>query len=295
LASFLPSGSITILSYSQRLISAVGGGIFFRPITVALLPRLADAEHAGDRRAVGSLVRRGLRVAITVSLPLTVFTIALASPVIRLVFHRGNFGPHATHLLALTLAVYGTSLVGSGVQRVLLAPFYARLDTRIPLRNTLYGVIVDLVLLGPCVLIFGVHSSNGLIGIAIAYSVTQYFIVGHAWYRLRETVPLKLYALRGFVVRSLIASAASIAVMLILVAVLHLTTLRGRIELLVLTTLAALAGAATLLVGAGLMTARTQRLPLAQSMSWDDQRRRHIGRHRHAPSPRRENSVPPSK
>lgn len=280
LASFLPAGSITILSYSQRLISAVGGGIFFRPITVALLPRLADAEHAGDRRAVGSLVRRGLRVAIAVSLPLTVFTIALAGPTIRLVFHRGNFGPHATHLLALTLAVYGASLIGSGVQRVMLAPFYARLDTRTPLRNTVYGVIVDLVLLVPCVLIFGLHSSNGLIGVAIAYSITQYFIVAHAWLRLRETVPLKLRALRGYLLRSLIASGASIAVMTLLVAALHLTTVHGRVQLLVLTSVTALAGMVTLLVSAGLMIGPSNRLLMVRSFTWDDQRRRHIGRHR---------------
>lgn len=280
IASFLPAGSITILSYSQRLISAVGGGVFFRPITVALLPRLADAEHAGDRRAVGSLVRRGLRVAIAVSLPLTVFTVALASPAIRLVFHRGNFGPHATHLLALTLAVYGASLVGSGVQRVLLAPFYARLDTRTPLRNTTYGVIVDLVLLVPCVLIFGLHSSNGLIGVAIAYSITQYFIVWHAWWRLRRSVPLKLHALRGFLARSAAASVVSIAAMLALAAALQLAAVHNRLHLFLLTSVTAVSGMVTLLVTGVLLMAPANWPLLVRWLPWGDQRRRHIGRHR---------------
>ena len=282
LASFLPSGSITILSYSQRLISAVGGGIFFRPITVALLPRLSDAEHSGDRRAVASLVRRGLRMAIAVSLPLTVFTVALANPTIRLVFHRGNFGPHATHLLALTLAVYGASLIGSGVQRVLLAPFYARLDTKTPMRNTFYGVVVDLVLLVPCVLIFGLHSSNGLIGVAIAYSITQYYIVWHAWWRLQKTVPLRLRALRAFIVRSSIASAISIGVMLVLVAALHLTTIHNRLHLLLLTAVAALVGLIALLAFGALLTAPSSRWLLMRWAPAPD-RRRHIGRHRHSP------------
>lgn len=295
IASFLPAGSITILSYSQRLISAVGGGIFFRPITVALLPRLADAEHSGDRRAVGSLVRRGLRVAIAVSLPLTVFTVALSSPTIRLVFHRGNFGPHATHLLAITLAVYGASLVGSGVQRVLLAPFYARLDTRTPLRNTAYGVIVDLVLLVPCVLIFGLHNSNGLIGVAIAYSITQYYIVWHAWWRLRRSVPLKLRALRGFVVRSTIASVISIVVMVSLVDALHLATLHGRLQLFLLTTLAALVGMAALLASAVLLMAPSTRPLIVRWVTLGDQRRRHIGRHRLPAASATPKSVPPTK
>lgn len=295
LASFLPAGSITILSYSQRLISAVGGGIFFRPITVALLPRLADAEHAGDRRAVGSLVRRGLRVAIAVSLPLTVFTIALATPAVRLVFHRGNFGPHATHLLAITLAVYGASLIGSGVQRVLLAPFYARLDTRTPLRNTAYGVLVDLVLLGPCVLMSGVHSSNGLIGVAIAYSITQYFMVAHAWWRLRATVPLKLRSLQAFLIRSSIASVISVTVMLLLVSVWHLATLHGRPQLFALTVATALAGMIALLLSGALLIAPANRSLILRWVTWGDERRRHIGRHRTRGTAPPHKSVPPPK
>jgi len=178
--------------------------------------------------------------------PLTVFTVALATPTVRLVFHRGNFSQHSAHLLAVTLAVYGASLVGSGVQRVLLAPFYARLDTRTPLRNTFYGVVVDLVLLVPCVLAFGLHSSNGLIGVAIAYSITQYYIVWHAGWRLRGWVDLKIGAIAGYVARFAVASAASIGVMLALVEQLHLDTKSGRMYLLVGTAGVAVAGVLTL-------------------------------------------------
>ncbi|HEU5266250.1 MAG TPA: lipid II flippase MurJ [Jatrophihabitans sp.] len=247
-ASFLPPGSITILSYAQRLISALGGGAFFRPITVALLPRLADAEHGGDDRRVVAVLYRGVRLVLVVALALTAFTVALAYPAVQLVFHRGNFTEQKINLLALTLAVYGFSLVGSGLQRVLLAPFFARLDTRTPLRNTFYGVLVDLALLYPCMAIFGFDNAKGVVGVAIAYTLTQYFIVWHAWYRLRRTLPLHLGALAGFALRASAAALVGTAVMLALSWAVGISTLHSRLALLVATAGIALAGAVVLAV-----------------------------------------------
>jgi putative peptidoglycan lipid II flippase len=241
-ASFLPPGSITILSYAQRLISALGGGTFFRPITVALLPRLADAEHAGQTAKTVNVLYRAIRVIVIVALALTAFTVALAGPAIHFVFHRGNFTEAKIDLLALTFAVYGFSLLGSGLQRVLLAPFYARLDTRTPLRNTCYGVLVDLALLYPCMAIFGIDNADGVVGVAIAYSITQYYIVWHAWFRLRRTLPVHARDLAGFTARALAVTAVGTVVMLALVIVLQVDDIRSRLLLLVVTTAVALLG-----------------------------------------------------
>jgi putative peptidoglycan lipid II flippase len=245
-ASFLPAGSITILSYAQRLISALGGGTFFRPITVALLPRLADAEHAGDTRRVVNVLYRAVRLIVVVALGLTAFTVALAGPAIHFVFHRGNFTEGKIDLLALTFAVYGFSLLGSGLQRVLLAPFYARLDTRTPLRNTFYGVIVDLVLLYPCMAIFGVDNAYAVVGVAIAYGISQYYIVWHAWFRLRQNLPLHVRALAGFTARALVVTTVGTLVMLGLTWAFGVDGMRSRLLLFLVTGAIALVGTAVL-------------------------------------------------
>ncbi len=247
-ASFLPPGSITVLSYAQRLISALGGGTFFRPITVALLPRLADAQHDGDDQRATKVLYRALRLILIISFGLTAFTVALSQPVIRFVFNRGNFDAQATHLLALTLAVYGFSLVGSGLQRVLLAPFYARLDTRTPLRNTCYGVIVDLALLYPCMAVFGLNSEYGIVGVAIAYTITQYVIVAHAWCRLRRILPVRTGAVSGFALRALVTATVATLVMLGLTWGLGTSTASPPIALFLLTAGIALVGGVVLLL-----------------------------------------------
>ena len=217
LASFLPAGSISILSYGNRLISALGGGVFFRPVTVALLPRLADAEHAGNRKALKDAIAQALRFVLAIALPLTAFTAALAGPFVYGVFRRGNFSTADTRTLSMLLVVYSFSLVGSGMQRVLLAPFYARLDTVTPLRNTAYGVLVDLCLLLPCVVLFGRHRPEAVLGVALAFSLTQYFIVTHAWYQLRHTVKIGWPDISSFALRALLASLGSAVVMVSLV------------------------------------------------------------------------------
>lgn len=266
-ASFLPTGSITILSYGQRLISALGGGVFFRPVTVALMPRLAEAEHRERTDEVVDLVARGLRFVFAISAVLTAFTVALAEPVVRVVFHRGNFTPEATHLLALSLAVYGVSLVGSGVQRVLLAPFYARMDARVPLRNTFYGVLVDLALLGPGIALFGRHSSRAILGVALAYSLTQYVIVAHAWLRLRRTAPLRLSALVRSVAKTTLTATAAAAGMVVFVRLCDLASVTERSRLVILTVAAASIGAIIVAVVGVLLAGRGWRMKLHDELS----------------------------
>lgn len=74
IVSFLPSGAITISQYAYRVISAVGGTVFFRSVMVALIPRMTEATTRGDDLEVARLTRTGVRIMLAISLPLTVVT-----------------------------------------------------------------------------------------------------------------------------------------------------------------------------------------------------------------------------
>jgi murein biosynthesis integral membrane protein MurJ len=247
IASFLPPGSITILTYANRLISAIGGGFFFRPVVVALMPRLAEADTDGSGERRSALTRTGLRIMLAVSVPLTAAMAILARPAVQVLFRRGNFSRSATTLLGITLAVYAASLIGSAVQRVLLAPFFAALDTRTPLRNTIYGVVANLVFIPPLVFAFGIHEERAAIGVAIAYSLAQYVNVGHAWYRLRASFGVALNGVGSFGVRLGIASAGAAAVMVVVGAVVDLLARGSRLEVIVRMAVVTAAGAAVFL------------------------------------------------
>jgi len=240
--SFLPTGSISILNYGYRLVSAIGGSVLFRSVTVALLPRLTSATARGERNEVARLTRLGVRMMFAVSSILTPFMAVLATPAAIAVFNRGDFSRADAVLLGFVLAAYSGSLIGSGVQRALLAPAYARLDTRTPLRNTVYGVSAGLAMVPVFVLPLGERSS-AVVGVAIAYSLSQYVHVAHAWMRLRAA-GIQPTGLSSFAVKVLAAAAAGAVVLLVGRTVLDLDHLASRAATLAGVAFVGLLGAA---------------------------------------------------
>jgi murein biosynthesis integral membrane protein MurJ len=207
LLSFLPIGSITIVAYGYRLISAVGGTIFFRSVMVTLLPRLSAAKSKLSE--LTSLTRQGLRIMLALSVPLTAFIAVLATPMALAVFQRGRFTRADALLLGTLITIYAFSLVGSGVQRALLAPFFALLDTKTPLRNTIYGVVANLVLLPVAVGAIALLGGHAVLGVAVAYSLAQYVNVAHAAYRVRSVAGSPWRGLGAFTLKLTLASAFS--------------------------------------------------------------------------------------
>ena len=254
--SFLPPGSISILNYGFLINSAVGGTVFFRSVIVALVPRLTDAHNRDGQAEVRRVTGLGVRIMLAISLPLTAFMAVLGKPAAIAVFYRGHFTLMEAELLGTVLIVYSISLVGQALQRALLAPFYARLDTRTPLRNALYGLVANLILLPLLVLPFGLHNVNAIIGVALAYSLAQYVNAGHAWYRLTHADGNPLRGILPFAVRLLIASALSAIAMIGASLVLNLgdaSRKAERVQLLIRTPIAGVVGLAVLLVAVYLL------------------------------------------
>src|SRR5205085_7571427 len=71
--SFLPPGSITVINYGYRLISAIGGSVFFRSVMVAPVPRRPEATANGNEGQIGRITAQGLTLLLFLSLPLTAF------------------------------------------------------------------------------------------------------------------------------------------------------------------------------------------------------------------------------
>jgi putative peptidoglycan lipid II flippase len=261
IVSFLPTGSISVLNYGFLINSAVGGTVFFRSVIVALVPRLTDAHNLGGQAEVRRVTGLGVRIMLAISLPLAAVMAVLGKPAAVAVFDRGSFKLASAELLGSVLIVYAISLVGQALQRALLAPFYARLDTRTPLRNALYGCLANLVLLPVLVLPFGLHNPSAIIGVALAYSLAQYVNAGHAWYRLTQSDGNPLRGVLPFVIRLAVASAVSAGVMIGASIVLNLgdeirNADHDRVALLIRTPVAGVAGLVALLVVLYLLAGR---------------------------------------
>lgn len=242
-ASFLPVGSITLLNYGYRLVFALGGAVFFRSVMSVLMPRLTRATASKDWAAVGRQTVRGVRAMLILATALTVVVGTLAVPACTVLFDRGSFDRDDAVRLGVLVAVLSLCLVGEGLQRALLAPFFAALDTRTPWRNALLAAATNLVLLPVLVLPFA-GTDRALFGIAAAFVLSEYVGPAHAWFYLRRRpwsslgVSSLLWTLGG-------SSVAAVAVAFALRDLLHLDTVRDPVAALALL---ALTGTVVLLV-----------------------------------------------
>ena len=243
LASFLPAGSISILNYAHRLVWAIGGTVFFRSIVSTIVPRVTEHSVRGRRTEVLRETAAGARLIIAVTVPLTMLMVTMGEPFIVATFTRGNFDEAGARLLGLVLAVLAVALLGEALQRVLMVPFYARLDMGTPFRNAAYGVSSNLVLIAG---VFALRQRpvTALVSLAVAFTLSEYVGPVHAWLRIRASVgPLPISILRRLLAH-LPAVAVGSAVCVSLRVILGLDAPMPRVDLLALTSLVSASGLA---------------------------------------------------
>lgn len=233
--SFLPAGSITILNYGYRLVSAIGGTVLFRSVMVVVLPRLTRANANGDDKAFRSTTRLGIRILFVLSVAITVLMAILAKPAVLGLFQRGNFTQADAEMLGWVLVIYSASVIGSGLQRGMLAPFFGRLDTRTPLRNTAYGVAANLLLLPLFVLPLGIRDPEAVFGVAAAYSLAQYVNALHIKRELSRDLGIRQTGIAELILPVGLAAGVTSAVLLLGYWLLQLGQPQGRWYLLLCT------------------------------------------------------------
>src|SRR3989441_672794 len=152
LASLLPPGSISFLSYADRVME-FPLGVFGIALASASLPAMARQAAAGDTRGVAATLNFALRLGLYIAVPATVGLVILRTPIIRVLFERGQFGPSDTLATAQALAWYAVGLVGFSGARIAAQAFYAVGEAATAVRLGLLSVAANvpaaLVLMGP--------------------------------------------------------------------------------------------------------------------------------------------------
>ncbi len=199
LASLLPVGSISFLYYADRVME-FPLGVFGIALPSASLPAMARQAAAGDTRAVAGTVNFALRLAAYVSVPATVGLVVLSTPITRVLFERGLFGPDDTAATAVALVWYALGLVGFAGARIAAQAFYAVAEPATAVKLGVLSIVANLVaavvLMGPL----------GHAGLAAASSFGAYVNLGGLlWAARRRFGPLGGRALLRSVGRTSLA------------------------------------------------------------------------------------------
>jgi putative peptidoglycan lipid II flippase len=121
-------------------------GVFGVSLATATLPAVTRAFARGDMAAFGATARDSLRLSWFLALPAAAGLCALAHPIIALIYQHGRFSARDTDQTALALQAYAVGLAAYAAIRVVTPWFYALGLPRTPLRISLIGIGVNLVL-----------------------------------------------------------------------------------------------------------------------------------------------------
>ena len=144
LASFV-NGARSWLAVADRLYQ-LPLGLVGVAIGVALLPRLSTAVHRGDDEDAQGAMDQAIVFAMALTLPAAAALVAMPYFLIDGLFQRANFHVYDAVQTSRALFHYGWGTPAFVLARILSPAFFARKDTRSPMRFALVSVVVNISL-----------------------------------------------------------------------------------------------------------------------------------------------------
>jgi putative peptidoglycan lipid II flippase len=233
IAAKLTDGSQSWLSLADRFLE-LPLGVFGVALGTVILPALARHHVSTDREGFSRSLDWGLRMTLLISVPAMLGLLLLAEPLIATIFQHGQFSAFDTRMTALS--VYGLSfgLPAFALLKVVLPAFYARQDTKTPVRAGVAALVANMVFNFALLAVLyqvmvpdelkaqGVMAAIGKqpglhLALGIASALSSYLNLGLLWYWLGKT---DVYQRRpgwgGYLLRLLLACAAMVGVLLAL-------------------------------------------------------------------------------
>lgn len=146
-ASLLMVGAQSWLWYADRLLE-LPLGLFGVALGTVLLPRLAEGHARNRGEDFRDSLSWGIRTCLLIALPAAVGLALLAEPLVGAIYQRAAFSVYDARMTAAALSALAGGLPGFMLAKILLSAFYARGETRQPMRIALATVAVNLLLLG---------------------------------------------------------------------------------------------------------------------------------------------------
>ena len=128
-------------------------GMFSVAIATVLFPALSRLAARRDLDGLRALTANGMRQVFLLLVPAAAATLALSTPITRLIYEHGAFGPSSTELVSSALFWFSFSLPFSGVNLLLTRTFFSLqrpwITTAIAGLNLAVNVVVSVALYEP--------------------------------------------------------------------------------------------------------------------------------------------------
>jgi putative peptidoglycan lipid II flippase len=155
-------------------------GMFSVAVATVLYPALSRFAARRDHDGLRALTGNGFRQIFLLLVPAAAAIIALSTPITRLVYEHGEFGPGSTDLVSTALFWFSFSLPFSGVNLLLTRTFFSLqkpwTTTKLAAANLLVNIVVSAALYKPF----------GIAGIVVGTAASSAFMTFAQAYYLRR-------------------------------------------------------------------------------------------------------------
>ncbi|MFH1421326.1 MAG: murein biosynthesis integral membrane protein MurJ [Planctomycetota bacterium] len=201
------SGGVSTLYYADRLLEFPLALVGIAA-AIAALPSMSECIAKEDSKGFAKIFIDISKSAIFISIPAAVGLAVLRTPIIRLLFERGEFTADSTKRTAVTLLCYASSVWSYSLYHITTRAFYSLKESKIPARIGAFMVFLNISL--NLILVFPLAEA----GIALATSITSIVnLVSLHWILHRKVKDVKIWeiwrSLLGYALLSIPMAAAS--------------------------------------------------------------------------------------
>ena len=143
LASVLVAGSISALDYADKA-NYIVYNIIVSPIIVVVYPRLSFIHD--NLKQFCNHIMTTLNAIIYIAFPITAILFVLRVPIISILYERGIFGRQDTLATSTALGFFSLGIPAICVYALLTKAFYSMKDTKTPMTNDIFIVVLNIVL-----------------------------------------------------------------------------------------------------------------------------------------------------
>ncbi|WP_289117326.1 murein biosynthesis integral membrane protein MurJ [uncultured Idiomarina sp.] len=208
IASFLMTGSISWLYYSDRLLE-FPLGLFGIAIATVILPALSSRHVDKSTQNFSATLDWGVRMVFLLGVPAMAGVFVLAEPMLMVLFMHGAFSPEDARMASYSLMAYATGLVSFMLVKVLATGFYSRQDTKRPVKFGIIAMVSNMVFNVALAIPFS------YVGLAMATAASAAINAGLLGFTLYKEEVLKAQpGTWRFIVQVILATAVMIGVIL---------------------------------------------------------------------------------
>jgi putative peptidoglycan lipid II flippase len=171
IASLLGVGKISLLYFSDRLME-FPLGLFSIALATVILPHLSRQHASNSAAEFAETVGWSMKLVSLIVIPAAVGLIVLAEPLVSTIFFGGEFTRDDVEMTAISLQAFSVGLIGFSFVKILAPAFFAREDTRTPVKIGLIALAVNFVLsVGFAIWLTSIGYAATHAGLALAISI----------------------------------------------------------------------------------------------------------------------------